>query len=1143
MNNVDGKKEKTNRRGKKGYSAADINAHFMRSFDVIVKHAKIGLWEWNLLAGEVVYSPVWEEILGYEPGELVSAEETWQKVVLPEDLAYVNRSIQEYLEGKADGYEAEFRMVQKDGTVIWVQDTALITAWDSDGTPSTLLGELRDITRIKSMEQKLKDKSEVLDFAIAATGIGVYDWDIANNRVDYNDELLTMLGYARGEISGTPEEWESFIHPEDQKKASTPIDAYIRGKNDSYRREIRVRRKDGRYLWMADSGRIVEWDEDEKPKRLIGGHLNIDKLKRAEEATRDALRENERYSEQLMEEIQTKTIKLHEFESINDAVMDANPYICVIWDENIRPIDCNPATLKFFGYDDKEKLLADMLPMVAAALPKYQPNGERSRGIMARFDEAVQTGSCEFETEFEFNDQRIPFRGIFKKIDYNHSFAIVAYMIDLRSLKEAKNEIMRQDNLLKAVNTAASILMDAEPEVFDTAIFNALQELGRTVQVDRMYIWENYVEGDEAWCRQIYEWSEGAEPQQGKEITAGIPYSAVPYWYEEMGEGRAINAYVRNLPKEEREVLEPQGVISILVIPVFLHGDFWGFVGFDDCSKDRVYSHMEEGVLHSGAMIMVSAILRNDMMENLIEAKEVALANTRAKTRFLANMSHEIRTPMNAIIGMNAIAQKTNDLAKIQYCMHKIEGASGQLLSIINDILDMSKIEADKLELVPHEFSFEKMMQNVFNVINVKVEEKHQNFTFDFKDVLGRNIISDDLRLSQVFINLLTNAVKFTPDGGDINLLVKKVSEDGKKERLHVEVRDSGIGMSEEEQQKLFTSFEQADSSITRRFGGTGLGLAICKSIVTLMNGDIWVNSAPGEGSTFLFEVEVGIGGEAASPNRSSTLRDNLKILVVDDNEDVRIYFRDILDSFAMSCDIAENGQQAVEFVQKAKEQGEYYDLIFIDWKMPGISGVAAASEIRRITQGEGEIVLISVADWTDVEQEAKSAGITQFLAKPVRPSVLFNTILELTERPEIDMQDKYAKNHDRWKGRHILLAEDIEINREIIHSILDDTGVKIDSAENGAKAVEMFAENSAKYDLILMDIQMPEMDGLAATEKIRSLDLKEAVEIPIIAMTANAFKEDIADCLRSGMNDHIAKPVDIDALMQKLSGYLDMKK
>jgi len=569
--------------------------------------------------------------------------------------------------------------------------------------------------------------------------------------------------------------------------------------------------------------------------------------------------------------------------------------------------------------------------------------------------------------------------------------------------KNAQKILKKQELLLRAVNQVASLLLATEKNDFANTVWECLGILGHCVQVDRVYIWENFIIDEILCTTQIYEWSEGAPPQQGNELTVAKPYDEViPTWEAILSKGDCINSLVKHMHPAEQAQLSPQGIISILIVPIFMNNKFWGFIGFDDCHKERRFLEVEISILTSGALLIASAMQRNEIMDNLIIAKEEALSSTRAKSHFLANMSHEIRTPMNAIMGMTTIAQNTDDKEKLDDCLSKIEGASKHLLGIINDVLDMSKIEAQKFELSPEPFNFKNMIENTYTISHNRSMEKEQTLLVEIDDNIPEMMIGDEMRISQVITNLLSNAVKFTPEYGNVKLSVTLLSCQEDSYALQFTVEDSGIGISPEQQKTLFTAFEQADSGISRRFGGTGLGLAISRNIVNLMGSDIFVESEPGSGSRFYFTIQL---------------------------------------------------QSAAE------------------------------------------------------------------------------TILDR----QLEEEDSFPD----FTGYTILLVEDVDINREIVMALLEDTGVTIDCAENGKIAVEMVEADPEHYDLIFMDIQMPVMSGFEATEMIRALASPNAKTMPIIAMTANAFNEDIEKCKSCGMNDHIAKPLDMEILLQKTEFYL----
>jgi signal transduction histidine kinase/DNA-binding response OmpR family regulator len=525
------------------------------------------------------------------------------------------------------------------------------------------------------------------------------------------------------------------------------------------------------------------------------------------------------------------------------------------------------------------------------------------------------------------------------------------------------------------------------------------------------------------------------------------------------------------------------------------------------------------------------------------KARKTAEDASRTKSNFLSNMSHEMRTPMNAIIGMTAIGKSAATIEQKDYAFEKIETASRHLLGVINDILDMSKIEAGKLELSLSDFDFEKMLQRVVNVINFRVDEKRQVLAVYIDEKIPRMLCGDDQRLAQVITNLLSNAVKFTPENGSVRVDTRLLEEKDGVYTIQIEITDTGIGISEEQQARLFSSFQQAESSTSRKFGGTGLGLAISKRIVEMMGGRIWIKSEPGHGSTFGFTVQAGRGAsQKRAPLIPGADRAKLRVLAVDDALDVRAYFADIARGLGISCDTAAGGGEAWALI----DRNGPYDIYFIDWKMPGMDGIELSRRIKGRGGNEPVIIMISSVEWSAIEKDAREAGISRFLPKPLFPSVIEDCVNECLGAAPV--QDAGESETDDFSGHRVLLAEDVEINREIMLSLLEPSGLVIDCAENGAEALKLFAENYGSYDMVFMDVQMPEMDGYEATRRIRAFEEGRGKElaarkypqgVPIIAMTANVFREDIEKCLEAGMNGHLGKPLDMDDVLGSLREYL----
>ena len=613
-----------------------------------------------------------------------------------------------------------------------------------------------------------------------------------------------------------------------------------------------------------------------------------------------------------------------------------------------------------------------------------------------------------------------------------------------------------------------------------------------------------------------------------------------------------LNQYIRDrVHPEDQEYLTQALSLDKVREQIDLNGEYTGSyriqAGDEKHHFQYTYVEVRESNLENDRFILagfrnIDEMIYKEQEQKAVLAEALAQAQhaNRAKTTFLSNMSHDIRTPMNAIIGFTTIAASHIDnKEQVKDCLQKVLSSSNHLLSLINDILDMSRIESGKVQIKEQECNISELMHNLVNIIQPQVKAKQLELFIDTFEVINEDVIADALKLNQVFINLMSNAVKYTPAGGTVSfrIIQKTTFNHGYGDYVFI-VKDNGIGMSPEFVEHIFEPFERESNVTQSGIEGTGLGMAITKNIVEMMNGTISVESEPGKGSEFTVELTLRLQDLKKNAEELKEL-EGMRALVVDDDFNVCDSVSKMLKQLGMRSEWTTSGREAAYRAKAAYGEGDAYHTYIIDWQMPEQSGVETARKIRSMVGDDAPIIILTAYDWSDIEEDAKEAGVTAFCAKPLFMSDLKSALLAANNL--LDKEEEVAAwTKADFKGRRILLVEDIELNREIAEVILTEAGFVVETAPDGTDAVTMVDKSEENYyDAVLMDIQMPIMNGYEATRTIRNLPRKDIKDLPIIAMTANAMEEDKEAALANGMNAHLSKPVDIDALIDILGQFL----
>ena len=1045
------------------------------------------------------------EFYGYSNTELREMSINDINVLTPKQM---NEFRKEVVSGRKNSFIVTHKLASGEKRIVEVHSSLI----DIEGK-RILFGVTHDITERKVAEENLNKLSQTVE----QSPVMAYITDI-DGAIEYiNPKTLEITGYTKEELLGRNP--MIFSSGESSMEVYTDLWQTIRSGKE-WKGEFHNRKKNGTLYWVSASLSPIFGNNGE-----ITHFVAIEEDITQRKADNEALQIANLRFKSLISSMQVGIM----VEDEHRRVVLVNQYFCDLFSIPVSPE-------QLIGFNCAEAAESSKLLFLDPGMFISDINDTLRIGKIVINHELQMISGKTLERDF------VPIENAEKK-----NQGILWIYREITQRKKIEKDLKRQSKLLRGTALALNHLLTITDH--DLAMQKALETIGIAANVDRAYIFDSNVNQDtgETYLTQRFEWTaEGITSEMGNPSLLNMPFSeGFPKWYQLLSSGHTLSGMVKDLPDHEREFLENQDIISIIVVPVFVNGQFWGTVGFDDCSKGIQWSASEESILAAFAAGIGGSISREIIGKELINARQSAEKATKIKSDFLATMSHEIRTPLNGVIGMTSLLLQTH-LTPDQLDYAETIKLSGELLlNVINDILDFSKIESDKMTLEEHSFDLRMAIEDILDLLALAASQKKLGLYYQIDPEIPQNITGDLTRLRQILVNLAGNAIKFTTEG-EVVIVIKQLEKQEDKAILEFTVRDTGIGIPEEKMDQLFKPFSQVDTSITRKYGGSGLGLAICLNLVKMMDGNIRVISEVNRGSEFIFTIKTTYRPEERVTDDTLEIRKSLKgkkILIADHHSTNNAILGALFENLGMETFSAFSANMTMELIH---EKGDF-DLMVIDHDLLDNVGPTPASEIRKIIIDiELPVILISSPYFTG-NGTAINGKLMVRINKPLKHSQLISSTIDLlsnTKSTQVqnNFQHKEVFQISEIYPLKILVAEDNSINQKLILRLFQMLGYVIQIAANGYEVIE--ALNRMKIDIIFMDVQMPEMDGLEATRRI--IDLWGNQKPYIVAMTANAQKSDKEKCLEAGMDDYISKPLTIDQMktgIEKWARLLNIKK